>query len=306
MEEVYTYHYEQAKLKSRKLQDRLHFCIDNINSMVGEESLEALSDIFTKRASVIAMFKEVSDPEERIYNMKEMYRAALIDNNCEYLIEKVFAEIDKVPKTYMTADSFIAFAHKHNYSDGKILAQLFNSNFTTEEHLDAVLNGGDDKIDNKIVMHKSCNQHRNRIPYPRFLKYHPNMQEYIQKQVDMVVDALLKEELPYFIEFYPLKMPIRLAEKTEGIISIDIRRYCKEGMALSIQKERAFTAELAKVINLRDRKIREKMAVKGSNPELDAEIKFLHSEIFRIKESIKIEGKKRYRMQEYLKLQGDK
>lgn len=303
MEEVYTYHTEQARIKEEKLLNRLHLSIDSIHSMITEESPDAISHLFSKKNSIITMFKETADPDERMYNLKEIYRYTLTHNNCEHLSEKVFAEIDKIPKTFMTADAFLAFAHRHNYTDGKIIAELFNSNFTTEEHLDTVAEGGEDKIENKIVMHKSCNQHRNRIPYPKFLKYHPNMQENVQKQVDLVVDALLKGELPYFTEFYPLKMPLKLAEKTDGLISIDITRYCREGLNLSYKKEARFREELYNISNLRDKKIVEKMKNKGPNPELDAEIKFLHSEIFRIKESIKIEGKKRYRMQEYLKSQ---
>ena len=95
-------------------------------------------------------------------------------------------------------------------------------------------------------------------------------------------------------------MPIKLAEKTNDAIKIDIRRYCIEGMKLSFKKERAFEEELRKVLNLRDKKIIEKMKCKKANPELDKELNFLHSEIFRIKESIRIEGKKRFRMRTYL------
>lgn len=304
MEEVYTYHANRDRKNRKKLYDDVHYCIDNIHSMILDENPDALTNIFHKRSGVITMFKDVSDPEERIYNMKEIYRHVLVNNGCENLIEKVYAEIDKVPKVFMTADTFLAFAHEHNFSDGKIIAQLFNSNFATEEHLDAVAEGGEDRIENKIVMHKACNQLRNRIAYSRFVKYHPEMQSNVQQQVDLVVDALLKGDLPSFIDFYPLKMPLKLAEKTDNLIKIDITRYCQEGIKQSWIKENNLREELYLVTDSRDRKIREKMLGKRPNPALDKEISFLHSEIFRIKESIKIEGKRRFRMQEYLKSQG--
>ena len=299
-EEVYTYHAQRDKVNRTALYNKMHFHLDNINLIVEKERPDALPLLCTKKTGVVKMFGEVNDPEERVYITKMKYKNALEEIGCTHLLDRVYEEIDKIPKTFMSADTFFAYAHKHNFSDGKIITQIFSPNFATEEHLDAVAEGGIDKIENKIVMHKSCNQLRNRKPYARFLKYHPNMQEYVQYQVDLITEALLKEELPRFIDFYPLKMPIKLAEKTNNMINVDITRYCQEGMRLSYKTERELRDELDNIYNLRDRKIREKMNCKGPNPELDAELKFLHSEIFRVKESIKIEGKKRYRMSCYL------
>ncbi len=304
IEEIYTHHDLQARIKHRKLCDKMHFHLNNIGAIVEEENPETVPLFYALKNSAIKDFKEIADPQARIHRLKNMYRKVLIQNNCEHLLEKVYKEIDQIPMIYMSADAYLSFAHKHNYSDGKIIAQLFYPNYATEEHLDAVAEGGIDKAENKLVMHKSCNQLRNRIPYTIFTQYHPKMQEYIQHQVDLVSDALLKEEIPSFLDFYPLKMPLKLAEITENAIKIDITRYCIEGIKLSLKKEERLNEELYDVLNSRDRKIVEKMKDKRPNPQLDAELKFLHSEIFRIKESIKIEGKKRFRMQEYLKSQG--
>lgn len=304
-EEIYTYHNKKDRINRTSLYNKMYFHLDNIINLIEKERPDALPDFYTKKISTIKMFREVADPEERIFNAKGMYRNALEINGCSHLIDKVYKELDSIPKTFMTADTFFAYAHKHNWSDGKILSEIFNSNFATEEHLEAVAEGGIDKIENKIVMHKFCNQLRNRIPYPRFLQYHPEMQKNIQYQVDLVSDALLKEELPHFIDFYPLKMPLKLAEKTNNMLNIDITKYCQEGTALSVERENLLREELSRICDLRDKKIFEKIKCKGPNPELDKEIKFLQDEMFRVKESIKIEGKKRYRMWCYLNPQGE-
>jgi hypothetical protein len=59
------------------------------------------------------------------------------------------------------------------------------------------------------------------------------MSSYVQKQVDMVSDALLKNKLPDFLRFYPVKIAQNWFDVSNGIINIDIANYCRKGIKIS-------------------------------------------------------------------------
>lgn len=278
IDEVYKFHHMKDLLQRAETREKSDFHFDNILRMVVKNN-SAAKEYFEELKSIsIEKYAEGKDIQKSIYEVNNLYREALEKYGCAKLTDKVLAELEQVPKTYITTDSFLVFAKNHEMTDANIMNSLFAPYTSSFEHIIPASQDGHDSIYNGIVLCRSCNTLRDDVSYPEFLKYHPEMRPNLQKQVNMITPMLLKGDYSQGFELWPIKIAEKLYRYTNGFINLDIDKYCKD----EIKKHSKIIANLEKRVNEKgteiSAKISEKIANRDKKTVLNKEIQQLVDE----------------------------
>ena len=105
--------------------------------------------------------------------------------------------------------------------------------------------------------------------YDIFVEYHPEMLENYQKQINIVTDSLINEELGEDFRFYPFTIAQTLKNDSKGKIDLDLVSYSKVMLKRSKQKLIKLEKEIEILTEKRDDTIC--LALK-TTPELMATI----------------------------------
>lgn len=236
MDDVYAFHAKKDLMDRAEKREILDFHFNNIEKMIKKKSPENVERFQNLKEEVLEIFAENNDHKIRTVKMKNLYSQALKECGCEKLEKKVFAELDLVPKTFVTSDSFMAFARNHKYTDEKIISSLFNPKVASTEHIVARSAGGQDINGNYITMCRACNRNRGSNLYDEHLTYYPEMKRNTEKQVKMVANKIAKGQMTPEFNFYPLEVSQTLREYTHGKINPDISGYCEKMIEKSNKK----------------------------------------------------------------------
>ena len=236
MEEVYAFHAKKDIMDRVEKREILDFHFNNIEKMIKKKSPESVERFQALKEETMEMFGRIFDPKIRIAKVKNMYSAALKECGCEKLEKKIFEELDAVPKSFVTSDSFLVHARNHKYSDGAIIESLFNPKVASTEHIVPRSAGGKDELSNYIVMCRSCNLSRRSNSYDEHLTYYPEMKRNTEKQVKIVANRVAKGQMTPEFNFYPLEVSQTLREYTQGKINPDVSEYCAKMIEKSNQK----------------------------------------------------------------------
>lgn len=277
--EIKKFHEIKNLLQRTETREKLDYHFDNIRLLVKKKNPKAVETFDNLKEVTLEMFTTEKDGKIREYKAEMLYRNALEENGCQKITDAVINELRQVPKTFLTKDSFFNYIANANYYDGKIISALFTWLFATEEHVEAVSRGGYDTVNNKIIMHKECNNFRASIPYRLFLKYHPEMKENIQKQINMISKGIINDELPDNLRLYPIRIAENLYKITNGELDIDITEYCEKELIASRER----VDKTSNQINI-----------------LHENKSKIEKEIDSIKESNDKEKKLQYKLKEYL------
>ena len=278
--EIFQFHHLKNLLQRAETREQLEYRFDNILNLVKKENPKAVEYFMDLKEKTLEMFEEERNERIRAYKAEEIYSEALKEHGCAQIEKEVLEELSLVPKTFQTKDSFFDHAHSYGYTDGRILSALFGRILASEDHVEAVSSGGVDKVENKIVAHRSCNSIRKSIPYKEFLKYYPEMLEALQSQMNIITSELLKGNLPSFLRFYPIKVAETLYKESEAKINLDVSEYCTKSIEQSIER-----------VNENDKKVLECMSSKKNQEQ----------EIPKLTESTRKERNLQRQMQDYLK-----
>ena len=268
VEEIHTFHEKRDSdfRKNKIIEINQHFSnIKNITKEKAPEMYEFM-DFIEKQSWEI--LKTEKDPSCRKYKIKNLY----IENFKKYgynnILPEILKEIEAIPVVLVNADTFLAHAYWKNFSDGKILDTIFNPIFSTEEHIIRIANHGVDRIGNKTVLCKECNDLR-KDNYDTFVEYHPEMLENYQKQINIVIDSLINEELDEDYRFYPYTISQTLKTDSKGKIDLDLVSYSK----VMIKKVKQRLAKLEKEVEKLTEKRNELIcSILKTSPELMAMI----------------------------------
>ena len=231
--EVHKFHCAKNILQRMDAREKLDFNFENIELIVGECNPEAVDYFKSLKEDAFTMLDTERDPIARLYKIKDMYKVALQNYDLEHLTDKVMEEIDQIPQTLVTKDSFFDYAYNHHYSDGKIVTSIFGGMKTSEEHIKAISDGGTDAVSNRILMHRHCNSIRGTLPYTKLMRYYPDFPQNVQAQVEFITQSLLSNNLPSYLRTYPVRVVKNLKENSEGIIDINVEDYCRKMLMLS-------------------------------------------------------------------------
>ena len=228
MDEIYKFHSTKDLLQRAEAREKLDYHFNNIANIIRKESPESLELIDELKEQTLNLFVTEKDREARIPKAKKIYANALNTIGCEKLIKKVNMEIEQLPTTFISKDSFLAYAYKHNLSDYQILSSIFTPSVASSEHIVAVSKGGEDCLSNISVFCKSCNDKRGSESYIEFLEYHPEMPRNEQKQINQIGNYILKNDVCEEALYYPIDVAQTLRTTTNNKINPNVSRYCEK------------------------------------------------------------------------------
>lgn len=268
VEQVHTFHEKRDyDFRQNKILE-INQYFSNIKNIIKEKApkMSEIMDLLEKQSWEI--LKTENDPSCRKYKIKQLYTENFKKNGCEKILPLILQEIEKIPVVLVNADTFFVHAYWKNFSDGKIIDTIFSPIFSTEEHIIRIANHGVDRTGNKTVLCKECNDLR-KDNYDIFVEYHPEMLENYQKQINIVTDSLINEELGEDFRFYPFTIAQTLKNDSKGKIDLDLVSYSKVMLKRSKQKLIKLEKEIEILTEKRDDTIC--LALK-TTPELMATI----------------------------------
>lgn len=231
--EIHKFHSTKNILQRIETREKLDYHFENIRNLIKKKNPKAVEAFDELKEKALDLYETEKDEKARAYYIQEMYTAALKEHGCESIQEEVLAELNRIPITFNSKDSFLNFAYNHEYTDYQIIKVLFNGLLASEDHMTAISEGGKDVIENKSVMHRSCNSKRGSKPYSEIVKYHTGMPEHTQKQMDLITEKILDGTLSLDLKFYPIKAAENYLRESGGSINLDIVKYCEKGLELS-------------------------------------------------------------------------
>ena len=240
------------------------------------------------------------DSAARIPKMKSIYAQALTTIGCEKIIGKINKELEQVPITFITKDSFLAFAHRHGLNDYQIISSLLTPSVGSSEHIIAVSNGGQDSLSNVSVFCRSCNIKRAATPYTEFIEYHPEMIKNEPRQINQIARFILNNEVSEEASYYPMDVARTLAKITDGKINPDVSKYCdkrKQQIAQHIQEQQN---EIQKLREERQQMSEEKEAILKRLEEIEQTRKEKKKKIKNIHEDISKDKNESSKFQKYI------
>lgn len=173
--------------------------------------------------------------------VEDLYTDFISKSSNKSLEKEVMPLIKDFPYEFSYADTFIAKCIQERKSDMDIVNIIAEELRATFEHVKPKSKDGKDDISNGIVLCYKCNQERADLPYPFFLKFHPEMVQNMQKQMNRVITFIKHGKLLGY-ESYPVEVKQTLLEQSDNILKVNIRKYLqsrKERAAASLQQAQA-------------------------------------------------------------------
>lgn len=231
--EIASFHRMKNILQQTEAREKTNYHFENIQKLVEKKNPNAVEYFENLKTKVLDMYETEPDEKARKYISKSMYHKALKEYNCEGIEDAVLKELNQIPTTYITKDTFFAVAANKKFTDAQIVDAFFKDILTSEDHALAISGGGRDYAGNKLVMHTVCNLLRGSKPYAVYLKYHPEMAVHTSEQIDLVSKNLLAEKLPDNLRTYPYRIAETLRLTSEDKLELDVNNYCKKIIAQS-------------------------------------------------------------------------
>ena len=166
-----------------------------------------------------------NDDDKRVsYLVQEFYRKFLDEHGLDSIKNDVMDEIKQIPLLSFTKNSFLSYARRY-YSDGMLLQYLIRPFMETIKSIIPMARGGSNDVNNKIIVCRTCGNDLAQFPYNETVKYHPEMTENIEKQLQFYADKIIKGVLPAELYDYPIAVAKTLYEDSNGIINPDLSKY---------------------------------------------------------------------------------
>jgi len=300
MEEIHKFHSTKDLLQRAETREKLDYHFNNIANIIKKESPDSVELIEDLKNKATELLEKEKDSAARIPKMKKIYEKALTTMGCEKLIPKVNKELEQVPTTFITKDSFLAFAHRHGMTDYYLISSLLTPSVASSEHIVAVSKGGEDKLSNVQVFCKNCNTNRAAIPYTEFSEYHPEMIKNEQRQINQIAKYILKNDVTEEALYYPIDVAKTLSESTDGKINPDVSKYCEKRNQQINQHIQEQQNEIQKLREERQQMSEEKEAILKRLEEIEQTRKEKKKQIKNIHEDISKDRYKSGKFQKYI------
>lgn len=270
--EVYEYHVLKDFLQRNEFREKVNYHFENIEMLLQGTKKFTQEDIDTLKDCMQDLYVYENDEKARVIKAKEMYEAVLEPRGLGKLKYKIYDEIDQIPLTCMTKDSFIAHAYRNHYTDAKIIESLLLPSMSSFEHIVPRSRGGEDRADNGIVLCADCNEKRKSRTYDEFLNYHPEMPYNTERQIKYVADSIAKGKLHGYFRFWPMRVAQTLSEYTNGKIKPDVTEYCKKEQKRSLVRREENTKQFKELKNQRSEYINKKKELRQEIQNVETEL----------------------------------
>ena len=300
VEEVHEFHDERAiEFRDQKYKE-IEQIFKNIKNIFENKSPNKIEISNILEEETLKILKNERDPEARKYKIEQLFTKILTENKCKKLLPNILNEANKMPISTSNVDSFFSFAYHKNFDDEKIIRSIFNPYIASEEHIKSVAENGADRIGNKVIMCKECNDLR-RVSYKTFLTYHPEMIVNSQKQMNKITDDLLNNVLSEDYRFYPFSIAQTFLSESEGIINLDLTSYAKKMLIISKEKLADFDKEIESLSELRDVKVYEMVKYPEQKNKISEELNEINQKMKVLKTKIWTERNLQTIITDYLK-----
>lgn len=285
MEEIYKFHAAKDILQRAETREKLDYHFDNIAKILKKSKAFSDDEIAELKESSIRFIANMRDEDARIPAIKDLYKKALESHNQEKLKFKIFDELKQIPTTFITKDSFLAYAHNHHYTDSNIIDSLLTPSISSFEHIIPRSQDGENKTTNGIVLCTECNTRRKTRPYTEFIQYHPRMPYNTQKQIDFVSQLILKGKIDGPLRFWPIKVAQTLTEYTGGAIAPDVTEYALKELHKSQERILENNRAVHDLKNEQIEKFRKRADLQDEIDSIDSDLAKIHEQ-FRVTRSI--------------------
>ena len=278
-DDIYKFHAMKDLLQRTETREKMDYHFANIKEFVTGKRPDLAETIDNLKLKALDTYDHTRDPNQRLFQIRELYLDFLKENHLEILRWKILDELKHFPPSFTTVDSFLAYARNHGYSDGAVIASLLFPSMNSFEHIIPKSKNGGDKYSNGLVFCRECNRNRDDIPYKEFLQYHPEMIVYTQKQMDLISQYILNGNLPAEYNFYPIKTSRLLYQYSDGAINLDIKNYCKKALVLSKKRMEEKKNALDEAQYSRDKNIQKKAELEQELESVNANIDNLNKQV---------------------------
>lgn len=219
--DVYKYHSYRDFKQQKFIKNKIDFHFSNIEKIVEDYNPKLVGQLNELKEKTLLNLSYIDDKMARIPVIKKMYSEFLNANNCSSIVSEVNKELDRLPRSANTVDSFFVFAKSKKMTDGTVL----NSIFTPVQSSTYYLPLGKKSLTNSLVFCRKCHQNSSNFKFAEVLEYHPEMTKNIQKQFDVVTKLILEGKVEDNFRLWPLNMTELLDKISLGKLKIDISKY---------------------------------------------------------------------------------
>ena len=252
LNEVRDFHRMKDLLQRAETREKIEFHFSNIENMikkaVPEITAEELEEVKTK---VIERFDYERDEAARALLAKQDYKNLIEKYNCLKLEKKINSEIDKMPMTYITKDSFLYYASSHGFHDSVLAAAFVVPGASSIDHQIAKSQGGKDLLGNYIIMCRDCNQKKGNRSFEEQLQLHPEMIKNAKKQVSYISKFIINGTLATSCKHWPVETSITMRKLSDGKIDIDTKPYCKKALKLAEERLKKYQFDIDVLVDKR-------------------------------------------------------
>lgn len=151
----------------------------------------------------------------------------------EEILNELKAMAYHLPMSSTSVNAFIV-----KYADRphlEIARRLVLPSFATIEHIKPESKGGENSINNFLLVSSAANSLRQNMPLSVFVRRNPQVIENCQKYIEQIITLINKGKLKG-IETYPYEVQKTLLKESEGLIDLDLSSYkYTEGKACSAE-----------------------------------------------------------------------
>lgn len=185
-------------------------------------------------------------PEIKKGLIEEIYNKFLKENPQNLKITRKLKSIARsFPYETARTDDFIVNSVINRKTDLDIVKTFLMEFQSTFEHVHPKSQNGADSSGNGIFLCKKCNNERTDLPYPFFLRFHPEIKKNLQKQLNRIMSYIKHGKLPDY-EDYPLEIKQTVWQETDHTIKLKIDEYLKYREEQAKSRLKTAKAKLAK------------------------------------------------------------
>lgn len=231
--EVAAYHAELLDLAKKENSARridVFKSLSEFGKTLPPKDLRALQQANTDTMTVLNT--EFFQPHIKKELINDIYKNFIANAESRISKKKLFAIVDRLPTKNYGAEGFITSCVNDKKSDLDIIKLFLDDIQATYEHYKAKSKNGTDAKENIIILCGKCNRERANLPYPFFLRFHPEMMQNLQKQFNKIMTFIRHGKLKGYDD-YPIDIKQNILEGSDNLIRPKIGEYLK------FRKERA-------------------------------------------------------------------
>ena len=214
---------------------------------------EKVQNILYKEARGNEANRIETDYGVRLKETKEFYKSWLTEIGCEKHYDKICEIVDRMPEMPYTKYTELVSHEKCN-NDGMIIISLLNQYIASNDHIEALSEGGPNILSNIMIWHKGCNADRQSLNYGIRSEIYPRMPFYCEQQISQVCNHIYNGRIQKY-SLYPFQVSRKLQEQGGGKINPDTSTYRKKMIKKLNTAIETNSTKLGQLKHLRDKKI---------------------------------------------------